>query len=74
MITLDIKKICKERNISQRKLALSIVKAGIYKDKGSVTQTLQKYVHNRMKSIDMALLDFLCTEYDYEPKDIVIWK
>jgi len=74
MIALDIKKICKERRISQRKLALSIVKAGIYKDQSSVTQTLQKYVHNKMKSIDVTLLNFLCSEYNYKPKDIVIWK
>lgn len=74
MITLDIKKICKERKISQRKLALSIANAGIYKDQKSVTQTLQKYIHNKMKSIDIPLLEFLCSKYNYKPKDIVIWK
>lgn len=74
MIKLDVKKICYEREVTVIEIAKRMYAAEIYSSVESSRQILQKYIANKIMSIDIKLLEFLCKEFNYKPKDIVIWK
>jgi hypothetical protein len=72
---LDIKQIIKQsgEHISQTGLAKEMVEDGIFKNLHSAINMLQYHSAGKSKSVDYALLKWLCIRFNRKGSDIIQW-
>jgi hypothetical protein len=72
---LQLEKLIKEsgENLTVSKLANEMAKAGLFKNRKSAYDMLRYHLAGKSKSVDWALLEYLCKRFNKKGAEIIHW-